>query len=208
MTRGLRAVLVGAAVSSLLAACGDGDLPAQRGLPANSALVSTADVVKYKPHSPQRTLMAWWRAIQYTDGRAYLSLLSEPLRERNRENRAYRTQLPVMARQLLPAQPHIKRVAVDGDSATIYVQIEFRTLVGADKFSATRFPQAFALVREGKEWRMADDLFVEAGAAPELRRQQQGDARAGVRQPQIVTVTVPATTPPPAPNTPLPAQQP
>ncbi len=208
MTRGLSALVAGVTAIILLAACGDGELPAKRGLPANSALVSTADVVKYKPHSPQRTFMAWWRAMQYTDGRSYLALLSEPLRERRRDDRGYRAQLPIMARQLLPTRPHITRVEIQGDRATLYAQIEFRSLVGADKYSSTRFPQAFPMVREGREWLIADDLFVEAGAAPELLKQQQSSARAGVRQTDVVTVTVAAPATPAVPAvTPPQAQQ-
>jgi hypothetical protein len=205
MTRALRAAAAGVAVMMLLAACGDGDRPAQAGLPANSALITNADVAKQKPHTPERTFLAWWRAIQYTDGRSYLSLLSEPLRNRRRLDKAHREQLPIAAVQLTPARPHIKRVQIRGDSATLYAQIEFRSLVGADKYSSTRRPQAFPMVREGKEWRMADDLFVEAAAAPELLKRARSAAKAGV-QPQPAPTQVPAT-PAPAqtPATPAPA---
>jgi hypothetical protein len=205
MTRALSAAAAGVAATMLLAACGDGNREAQSGLPANSALITTADVEKYKPHTPERTFLAWWRAIQYTDGRGYLSLLSAPLRNRHRQDKAHREQLPIVALQLTPARPHIKRVAIRGDSATLYAEIEFRSLVGADKYSSTRRPQAFPMVREGKEWRMADDLFVEAAAAPELLKRQRRAAKAGVR-PQPAPTQTPA--PRQAPATPAPTETP
>jgi hypothetical protein len=208
MTRALSAAAAGVVVAIVLAACGDGDRPAQSGLPANSALITNADVAKYKPHTPERSFLAWWRAIQYTDGRGYLSLLSAPLRNRHRTDKAHREQLPIVALQLTPARPHIKRVQIRGDKATLYAEIEFRSLVGADKYSSTRRPQAFPMVREGKEWRMADDLFVEAAAAPELLKRQRRAAKAGVR-PQQAPTQVPATpAPTPTPETPAPTETP
>jgi hypothetical protein len=207
MTRALSAAAAAVAAAMLLAACGDGNRSAQSGLPANSALITNADVDKYKPHTPERTFMAWWRAIQYTDGRTYLSLLSTPLRNRRRQDKAHRDELPIVALQLTPARPHIKRLDIRGDSATLYAEIEFRSLVGADKYSSTRRPQAFPMVREGKEWRMADDLFVEAAAAPELLKRQRLAARAGVlpQSPTSAPTQTPAT---PAPATPAPTQTP
>jgi hypothetical protein len=205
MTRALRAAAAAVAAAMLLAACGDGNRAAQSGLPANSALITSADVDKYKPHTPERTFLAWWRAIQYTDGRGYLSLLSTPLRNRRRQDKAHRDELPIVALQLTPARPHIKGVEIRGDSATLYAEIEFRSLVGADKYSSTRRPQAFPMVREGKEWRMADDLFVEAAAAPELQKRQRLAAKAGVRlQPAPTQTPVPRQ----APATPAPTETP
>ena len=82
-----------------------------------------------------------------------------------------------------PAYPHITRVETTGDRATVYVNIEYRTLVGADRYCLGAFPQAFPLLREGVEWRIADDLYVEAIARPQLREEAEADAKAGVRTP-------------------------
>ena len=133
--------------------CGEGELAPKRGLPANTVLVTQEDVDKYPPRSPQRTLMSWWRSMQYTDSRGYLALLATPLRKARLADRAYRVQLPIIARQVDDAVPHITRVSAKGDNATVYAELEFRQLVGADRYATTRVAQAFAMVRERGDWR-------------------------------------------------------
>ena len=168
MRRGLTlACAVGALVTS---GCGDGELAPKRGLPANTVLVTQKDIAKYPPASPQRTLMSWWRAMQYTDGRGYLALLATPLRNARQADRAYRVQLPFIARQVDDAFPHITQVSIEDDAATVYT-----------------VAQAFSLVRENGFWRIADDLFVEAGVLEQLRAMAQADAKAGVRAPATTT---------------------
>lgn len=184
-----RLVVLALAGGALLAlgACGDGESAPKRGLPASTILVTQSDIVKYEPHSPQRAFMSWWRAMQYTDSRGYLAMLAEPIRKARREDRSYRVQLPIIARYVESAFPHFKSVVISDNRATVYVEIEFRRLVGADKYASTRVPQAFAMVRESRTWRIADDLFVEAGVDPELRRRIR---EAGPPVPQTRTVTV------------------
>ena len=155
-------------------------------------LVTQKDIAKYPPASPQRTLMSWWRAMQYTDGRGYLALLATPLRNARQADRAYRVQLPIIARQVDDAFPHITQVSIEGDKATVYTELEFRQLVGADKYATTRVAQAFSMVRESGIWRIADDLFVEAGVQDQLRAMAQQDAKAGVRAPATRPTPTPA----------------
>jgi len=194
---GRRAVMIAAvALASAIAGCGgDGDLPAKRGLAASVALVSSADILGEKPGSPERAFLSWWRTLQYTDLRGYLSLLSEPLRDARRSDGRARVQLPIISQQVNQTYPHIKRAEIVTDRATLFVNIEHRTLVGADRYSSTEIPQAFAMVRERGVWRIADDIYVEAAARPQLRAEAAADAKAGVR-----------TTPPPAAANPPPGQ--
>jgi hypothetical protein len=200
MTRWIGVVLATGAAVVLLGGCGGGETPAQRGLPANTILVTQSNVLAYKPHTPQRTLMAWWRAMQYTDAPGYLSLLSEPVRKARRQDRAYRVQLPIIARYVDSAFPHIQKISVSGARATAYVEIEFRRLVGSDKYASTRIPQAFPMVRESGEWRMADDLFVEAGTDPEMRRRARELADAVPQPTRTVTVEQPSQAVPGLPD--------
>ena len=198
-----RSLTFACVVAALVTGCGEGELSPKRGLPANTVLVTQKDVDKYPPRSPQRTLMAWWRSMQYTDARGYLAQLATPLRNARLADRAYRVQLPIIARQVDDAFPHITRVAITGDNATVYAELEFRQLVGADKYATTRVAQAFSLARERGSWRISDDLFVEAGVQDQLRELARQDAKAGVRSP------APRSTPgtaalPPATATPEP----
>lgn len=199
MRRSLTFACVVAALVTI--GCGDGELAPKRGLPANTVLVTQEDIVKYPPRSPQRTLMTWWRAMQYTDARGYLARLAKPLRNARLADRAYRVHLPIIARQVDDAFPHITRVSIRGDRATVHTELEFRQLVGADKYAATRVAQAFSMVRESGNWRIADDLFVEAGVQDRLRALAQQDAKAGVRPPAVRSTPPP---PPPATATPAP----
>ncbi|MDP1846856.1 MAG: hypothetical protein Q8K79_03605 [Solirubrobacteraceae bacterium] len=192
--RGRRAVVIAAvAFAGAVAGCGgDGELPAKRGLAASIALVSPADIVREKPHSPERAFLAWWRTLQYTDLRGYLSLLSQPLRDARRADGMARVQLPIISQQVNKTYPHVKRVELAGNRATLYVNVEHRTLVGADRYSSTQIPQAFAMVREDGRWRIADDIYVEAAARPQLREEAAADARAGVRTTPRPTTTTAA----------------
>jgi hypothetical protein len=180
--------------------CGEGELAPKRGLPANTVLVTQEDIDKYPPRSPQRTLMTWWRAMQYTDARGYLARLATPLRNARRADRAYRVQLPIIARQVDDAFPHITRVSIRGDNATVYTELEFRQLVGADKYATTRVAQAFSMVREERTWRIVDDIFVEAGVQDQLRALAQQDAKAGVRSPAASSTPGTGALPAPPPT--------
>ena len=204
MRRGLTFACV--VVASLTIGCGKGELDAKRGLPANTVLVTQKDIVKYPSNSPQRTLMSWWRSMQYSDGRGYLARLARPVRRAREADAAYRVQLPIIARQVDDAFPHITQVSIEGDNATVYTELEFRQLVGADKYATTRVAQAFAMVREDGLWRLADDLFVEAGVQDQLRALRQQDAKAGIREPTVrATPSVVPPVPPPPPPPPPPA---
>ncbi len=185
----LAALLATGTALLVLGACGgDGESAPRGGLPASTVLVTQSDVLKYDAHTPRRSFMAWWRAMQYTDGPGYLAMLAEPLRKARRRDLAYRVQLPIIARYVEAAFPHFQNVVMSGDRATVYVEIEFRRLVGADKYASTRVPQAFPMVRENRTWRIADDLFVEAGVDPEVRRRIREQGPASVAQTGTVTV--------------------
>jgi hypothetical protein len=184
------------AVASAVAGCGgDGELPAKRGLAASIALVTSDDITREKPGSPERTFLSWWRTLQYTDLRGYMRLLSQPLRNAREADGMARLQLPVISQQVNKTYPHIKRVELAGNRATLFVNVEHRTQVGADRYSSTQIPQAFAMVREHGLWRIADDIYVEAAARPQLRQEAAADAQAGVRPPPSAA-TAPRGQPP------------
>jgi hypothetical protein len=200
-----RLMFAGVMAAFVIIGCGKGELDAKRGLPANTVLVTQSDIVKYPANSPQRTLMSWWRSMQYSDGRGYLARLATPLRNARQADRAYRVQLPLIARQVDDAFPHITQVSIEGDRATAFTQLEFRQLVGADKYATTRVAQAFSMVREDGLWRIADDLFVEAGVRDQLRALARQDAKAGLRTPAITATPSVTPAPPPPPPPPPPA---
>jgi hypothetical protein len=191
---GRRAVVIAAvALASAVVGCGDGDgnLPAKNGLPASVVLVTSEDILRESAGSPERTFLRWWRTLQFTDVRGYMSLLSDSLREARTADGLARVQLPIISQQANTSFPHIERVELVGDQATLYANIEHRTLVGADRYASTQIPQAFAMVREDGRWRIADDIYVEAAARPQLRDEAAADAKAGVG-------TTHGTPPPPA----------
>ena len=94
----------------------------------------------------------------------YNQRLSSTLKARPGHAQTARRQVAAIAGQVLNVYPHIKRVEARGGRATLYVELEVRTLVGAERYTSTRVPRAFSMVRNAGNWKIDDDLFVEAGA--------------------------------------------
>ena len=148
-----------------------------KGIPVTDDLVTNQEIQRLPPGSPGRVLLRWWRAIQYEDLPGYLNLLSNPVRQqRERDNRA-RTELPLAAGSLIPAQPEFTSTEITGDTATLHTQIVTRHNVGTTRYIETRSPQAFRMVKEAGGWRVGDDLFVEASADAYLRVEQRAAKR-------------------------------
>ena len=162
-----------------IASCGDGTNEPEEGLPATAALVGPKAIAATAPGSPKRAFMLWWRSLQYADIQGYNRRLSSTLRTRPGHAQRARLQVAAMAGQVLNVYPHIMRVEAREGRAMLYVELEVRTLVGAERYTSTRVPRAFPMVRNDGDWQIDDDLFVETGARSELQKLAADDARAG-----------------------------
>jgi hypothetical protein len=151
-------------VAALIGGCGASTTPVASGVPVTSNLVSAAEINAMPAGSPQRTLLQWWRYIQYNELTDFVSLLATPLRQQQIRSGQAAADVAGASGALNSARPHITQVTYNGDRATIFTQIVIRQAVGATRYVQVRTPQAFALVRQGGAWRMADDLYVQLQA--------------------------------------------
>ena len=181
-----------------IASCGDGSNEPDRGLPATAALVGPKDIAATEAGSPNHAFMLWWRSLQYADVQGYNQRLSNALKARPGHAQTARRQVAAIAGQVINVYPHIMRVEARGGRATLYVELEVRTLVGAERYTSTRVPRAFAMVRDAGKWKIADDLFVETGARAELQKLAAADRRAGIAPSPTATTSSPSLPPVPA----------
>ena len=203
--RGGSALAVVAAALSI-ASCGDGSNEPDVGLPATAALVAPKDIAATKAGSPNRAFMLWWRSLQYADVQGYNRRLSSTLKARPGHAQRARLQVAAIAGQVINVFPHIMRVEAREGRATLYVELEIRTLVGAERYTSTRVPRAFPMVRKDGDWAVDDDLFVETGARRELQKLAAADARAGAAASPTATTSSPSLPLVPADDTSAPAR--
>lgn len=164
--------LAGLAVAAVLAVagCGDGGDPPPPGTPsAAEYLLTPAAVRKQSEGSPQAALLEWWRSIQYNDFEGYADLLVAPLRAQRQASERARRDLTLASGELIRSQPKIDDAEEEQDQATIFTRIETRQPVGATRFTTSSSPQAFTLVREDGQWKIADDFYV-TNRANDIRR--------------------------------------
>jgi hypothetical protein len=167
-----KTILAGVAVAMVLvvAGCGDGGDPPPPGTPsAAEYLLTPADLRNLPEDSPQAALMEWWRSVQYNDFEGYADALVAPLRAQRLASDSARRDLTLASGELVRAQPELADVQEEGNQVTIYTRIETRQPVGATRFTTSSSPQAFTLVREGGEWKIADDFYV-TNRATDIRK--------------------------------------
>jgi hypothetical protein len=120
-------------------------------------LVHQAEIDRYPKGSPAWTLLAWWRALQFNAPANAVAF--------------YDSRVPVtkqvLQQQLLagPAlglndRPRVFDVDEQGDKATVYVLLAHVVRNPNGRNDETRTPRAFNLVRDGGEWKLADNEYI------------------------------------------------
>jgi hypothetical protein len=154
------------ALASLIGGCGGGaDPPPPGTASAAENLVEPTEIRDQPSGSPQFAFLNWWMSIQYNDLQGYTDGLAEPLRKEREEEGAPKRDLPLVSGDLSRSKPEIISVRHHGDSTTIFTRVETRQPVGATRFTTSSYPQAFTLVRQGGEWKIASDYFIQGRAA-------------------------------------------
>ena len=130
-------------------------------------LLSRASVERQPPGTPQRTVFAWWRALQSGDARAASryyarSVGMTPTRMERRLG------LGSLALGLL-GRPRLVDVEGDDRRATVMVVLETRTENPNGRIDVTRTALSFHLVRTDGDWKLADNRYID-GAVQRLRR--------------------------------------
>jgi hypothetical protein len=162
MTPVLKRLLGAATLVAILfvAGCGGGDPPPPGTPSAAENLLSIAAVKKQPKGSPEEALLRWWMHIQYNDLTGYLNDLAAPLKRAREAEPRTRRDLLLVSGESLHSQPKFGDSQRENGATTLYTRIETRQPVGASRFTTSGSPQAFTLVREGGQWKIADDSYV------------------------------------------------
>ena len=156
---------------ALASGCGGGGKAAPQATPGPAQQILTRDdVSKYGRDTPEYAFLNWWRDTQYANLRGYLAAFPPALRKQIENDPRAQRALSLFSGSLSVARPTIVDTARRKGTSTIYVDIKYRTPVGAKRYVTTSRPQAFVLVREGGEWFLADDSFVQSSLPANLRR--------------------------------------
>jgi hypothetical protein len=159
--RRLCAVAVAAALTLFaIAGCGGGDPPPPGTPSAANNLVTLAKVGEQRPRSPEEALLQWWMDIQYNNLNGYLSGLAAPLRRQREAEAQARHNLLLVSGDSIRSQPKFEESRRSAGTETLYTQIQTRQPVGASRFTTSSTPQAFTLIRENGQWKIADDAYV------------------------------------------------
>jgi hypothetical protein len=110
--------------------------------------------------SPEEALLGWWMRIQYNDLSGYLNDLAAPLHRQRESESKTRRDLLLVSGESLRSKPKVIDVQQEDGATTLYTRIETRQPVGASRFTASSSPQAFTLIREGNQWKIADDAYI------------------------------------------------
>jgi hypothetical protein len=158
-------------VLALASGCGGGGKAAPQAAPGPAQQILTReDVNKYARDTPEYAFLNWWRDAQYANLRGYLDAFPKPVRKQIEDDPRTPRALGQFSGFISVARPVIGDTRRRAGTATIYVEIKYRTPIGAKRFVTTTRPQAFVLVRERGEWLLADDAFVQASLPANLRR--------------------------------------
>jgi hypothetical protein len=127
------------------------------------SLLTRADIERYPAGSPQRAFFEWWRTVQYDNAVAAVRFYSDDLALTARK---LDRMLAYGADGLgLRKQPKLVEVDVNGRRATVFLLLQSRVLNPNGRVDTVRTARSFNLVREGGQWKLADNLYVERGAA-------------------------------------------
>jgi hypothetical protein len=161
------------AVAVVVAGCGSlGGLPGRVEAPQ---LVTAAQIQHYPQDSPARTVLQWWRALQFgspeVGARYYASRL-------HMTPRRLQERLAIGADLLsLKAGLQIVDVVKHGDRATVFALRNQVLLYPNRRKDEIRSPQAFNLVRDHGTWRLADNRYIDHVWANVKSFVKQGSAR-------------------------------
>lgn len=134
--------------------------PAQ--LPENK-LVSERDVARHPGGSPERTVLRWWRAMQYGDPATAAELYRAAAGITARDVQDDLSQVAGFFRR---TYPRIQETSRAGSRAIVYLVAETASEDKRGKPVQVTRPVALPLVRSSGQWRLANALFVE-----QLRRE-------------------------------------
>ena len=133
--------------------------------PVAPRLIQPADVARQPAGAPQRTLLAWFGALQRNDAAAAAMFYDPALRVSPDSLRPQRLAAAALLGEL---GAEIQDVSTDGNRAIVFTRLTARRVAPNGRIDTYVEPQAFDLVRVNGSWRIANDNFLQA--APALYR--------------------------------------
>ena len=123
------------------------------------AVIAPAEVQRYPADAPQRSFLAWFRALQLDDTATAAGFYDKALGlSPKRVARSRRR-----ARRLLrEAGLEVVDVSRGGRRATVFTLLTVRRVAPNGRVDAYVTPQAFDLVRVGGAWKLANNLFLQS----------------------------------------------
>jgi hypothetical protein len=147
------------ALVTVAALAGCGSLGTLSGRIEQPQVVTKAELARYPADSPERTVLAWWRALQFNSPNLATRYYSPRLKLTTDDLAAQLKAGPDFLD--LKAGLRIVDVVTNGTSATV---LAFRTRVLQHPNGRTdkvRVPQAVSLRRESGAWRLADNSYID-----------------------------------------------
>lgn len=126
-------------------------------------VVTKDQLERTRAGSPQRTVLLWWRNLQFRNPSGALELLTEAARaevERGFATALYRDVAPWIEY----ARPHFLDVRHEGSRATVFLEVRVNQVIGPETVGTTEEPVALPLVRRGREWRISDAGYFRRNA--------------------------------------------
>jgi hypothetical protein len=144
------AIVVAAALVAALALSACGSSSSADSSTASETYVSSYDLTKYKQGTPERTVMEWWKAVQFANtaqARTYYAQKMGPT------HAVLQSELSTASNQFTGI-PTFSSAEVHGDRATLYF---FAARPGS---SAPPRALSVNLVKKNGKWGLADDQLL------------------------------------------------
>jgi hypothetical protein len=155
VSRPLRGLVV---LVVVLGGCGDLGTGAQTERVRQPQVVRKSDIVRHPEGSPARVFMEWWRALQFASASNAVRLYADGVKvNQERLQRHLEASAGVLG---LRARPRVVDVTTRGDTATVFALFTDAELNPNGRVDKAGTPRAFDLVREGGDWKIADNRYI------------------------------------------------
>lgn len=122
-------------------------------------LIKAGDVAETRPGSPERTLVRWWQAMQYSNFDEAYELLA-PTQQREYTRRAFQRAAGYATVGGFYSKPEVVERRGQGSTSTLLVNL---LVFEAGKIAGVA-PTVFRLERVDDRWQLADLRFFESKA--------------------------------------------
>ncbi len=123
------------------------------------SVVSPEMIAKAPPGSPQRTVLRWWRLMQYRAAPGALKLFTPEVQARLRKTPYEATVYCDFGPWLKHVRPKISGVDRKGGEAIVTLDIVIRQPVGPELYRQSADLVGMSLRRTRRGWRIADTTF-------------------------------------------------